>query len=116
MKHKIVCAVLAVSMLSLHAPTQAQSPRPAPIAIRAVDVKLPGGGSQFPPGEGSALAGKCLICHSAGMVLKQPPLTRDQWTAVINKMRAVYGAPVEDSDVAALSAYFAKVGAGRQTK
>jgi cytochrome c553 len=109
MKRVIVSAVLAVSMLSLPATSQAQSPRTAPIAIHSVSVKLPAGDTHFPEGPGAALAGKCLICHSASMVQTQPSLTQTEWKAEINKMRTVYGAPIDDSDVETLSAYLAKV-------
>lgn len=94
----------------------AQSTHPAPITIHSVSVDLPVSQSSFPPGPGSELTGKCLICHSAGMVLKQPALTQAEWTAEINKMRTVYGAPIDDSDIAPLSAYFTKVSADQQSK
>ncbi|ULU25417.1 cytochrome c [Dyella terrae] len=94
----------------------AQSAHPAPIAIHSVSVDLPASQSSFPPGLGSDIAGKCLICHSAGMVLKQPALTQTEWTAEINKMRTAYGAPIEDSEVAVLSAYLTKVNADQQGK
>ena len=97
-------------------PAFAQSTHPAPIAIHSVSVDLPVSQSSFPPGPGSELTGKCLICHSAGMVLKQPALTQEEWTAEINKMRKVYGAPIDDSDVSPLSAYFTKVSADQQSK
>jgi hypothetical protein len=41
----------------------------------------------------------CLSCHSAGMVLNQPPLPRATWEAEVNKMREAYKAPVPDEDV-----------------
>lgn len=116
MKHAIVSAAVVVSILVLPSSDRAQSSRPAPIAVHSVAVTLPAGDTHFPPGDGAPLAGKCLICHSAGMVLTQPALTQAQWKAEINKMRAVYGAPIEDSDVEPLSAYLAKVSADRQTK
>jgi len=97
-------------------PASAQSTHPAPIAIHSVSVDLPVSQASFPPGPGSELTGKCLICHSAGMVLKQPALTQAEWAAEINKMRTAYGAPVDDSDVATLSVYFAKVSADQQGK
>ena len=97
-------------------PVFAQSAPPAPIAIHSVAVDLPVSHSSFPPGPGSELTGKCLICHSAGMVLKQPALTKAEWTAEINKMRSVYGAPIDDSDVEPLSVYFTKVSADQQGK
>lgn len=84
----------------------AQDAKQKPIAIHSVNVDLPASTASFPPGPGSDLAGKCLICHSAGMVLKQPALSQDQWKAEINKMRSVYGAPILDSEVEPLSTYF----------
>lgn len=97
-------------------PVLAQSTHPAPITIHSVSVDLPVSQSSFPPGAGSELSGKCLICHSAGMVLRQPALTQAEWAAEITKMRAVYGAPIDDSDVGPLSAYFAKVSADQHGK
>jgi hypothetical protein len=44
-----------------------------------VSVDLPTSQTLFPPGNGADIAnGECLICHSAGMVLRQPPLTQDE--------------------------------------
>lgn len=97
-------------------PAYAQSTHPAPIAIHSVSVDLPASQSSFPAGPGSDIAGKCLICHSAGMVLKQPALTQAEWTAEINKMRTAYGAPIDDSEVPVLSAYFTKINAEQQGK
>ena len=59
-----------------------------------VSVALPTSDASFPPGDGAEITPQCLICHSAGMVLRQPPLTRDQWVGEINKMRSAYGAPL----------------------
>ncbi|WP_038580163.1 hypothetical protein [Dyella japonica] len=113
-RHAIALS-MAVGVGALH-PAGAQTVRPAPIAIHSVSVDLPVSHTSFPPGPGSELTGKCLICHSAGMVLKQPALTQEEWTAEITKMRKVYGAPIDDSDVAPLSAYFTKVSADQQGK
>ena len=94
----------------------AQPPHTSPIPIHSVAVNLPASSSEFPPGPGSDKAGQCLICHSAGMVLKQPALTQAEWKAEINKMRTVYGAPIAESDVDGLSVYMSKVNADQQTK
>jgi hypothetical protein len=87
----------------------AQEKKPSPIVIHSVKVDLPASTASFPPGPGADLAGKCLICHSAGMVLRQPALSQDQWKAVINKMRTAYGAPILDTEVEPLSTYFTEV-------
>jgi mono/diheme cytochrome c family protein len=71
-----------------------------------VSVELPTSEALFPPGNGADIAnGQCLICHSAGMVLRQPPLTQDEWTSEIDKMRNAFGAPLPADQVAPLAKY-----------
>jgi mono/diheme cytochrome c family protein len=71
-----------------------------------VEVKLPVSEAVFPPGNGADIAnGQCLVCHSAGMVLRQPPLSQDDWAGEINKMRSAYGAPIPADQVEALARY-----------
>ena len=70
-----------------------------------VSVVLPTSENQFPPGNGSNITVQCLICHSAGMVLRQPPLTLDEWVGEINKMRNAFGAPLPADQVDTLAKY-----------
>jgi mono/diheme cytochrome c family protein len=75
-----------------------------------VKVELPVSDEPFPPGIGADIASsQCLICHSAGMVLTQPPLKKDEWRAEIMKMRSAYGAPVPDDQVDGLSEYLKSI-------
>jgi mono/diheme cytochrome c family protein len=75
-----------------------------------VSVELPVSQVSFPPGNGSVIANAyCLICHSAGMVLRQPPLTQDEWTVEINKMRNAFGAPLPADQVEALAKYLRSI-------
>jgi len=79
-----------------------------------VRVELPANDVPFPPGIGADIASsQCLICHSAGMVLTQPPLKKDEWRAEIMKMRSAYGAPIPEDQVDALSEYLKNIN-GRQ--
>jgi hypothetical protein len=50
-----------------------------------------------------------VICHSAGMVLNQPPLTKAAWEAEVRKMINVYKAPIADASVAPIVAYLAQI-------
>jgi hypothetical protein len=80
-----------------------------------VSVDLPASQVSFPPGNGSVIANAyCLICHSAGMVLRQPPLTQDEWTGEINKMRNAFGAPLPADQVEPLAKYLQSLN-GRQS-
>lgn len=75
-----------------------------------VRVEFPASDEPFPPGIGSDIASsQCLICHSAGMVLTQPPLKKDEWRAEIVKMRTAYGAPIPDDQVEGLSEYLKNI-------
>ena len=75
-----------------------------------VSVELPSSQTPFPPGDGSVIANaQCLICHSAGMVLRQPPLTQDEWTGEINKMRNSFGAPMPADQVEPLAKYLQSI-------
>jgi mono/diheme cytochrome c family protein len=81
-----------------------------------VSVELPVSQISFPPSNGSVIANAyCLICHSAGMVLRQPPLTQDEWTDEINKMRNAFGAPIPADQVQALAQYLRSIN-GRQSQ
>ena len=81
-----------------------------------VSVELPSSQTPFPPGDGSVIANaQCLICHSAGMVLRQPPLTQDEWVGEINKMRNAFGAPLPADQVEPLAKYLHSID-GRQSQ
>ncbi len=81
-----------------------------------VSVDLPTSQIPFPPGNGSVIANAyCLICHSAGMVLRQPPLTQDEWTGEINKMRNSFGAPLPADQVEALAKYLRSINGQEST-
>src|ERR1700722_11024854 len=79
-----------------------------------VKVALPENDEPFPPGLGAdSVRSHCLICHSAGMVLTQPTLKKDEGRTEIMKMRSAYGAPIPEDQVDALSEYLKNIN-GRQ--
>lgn len=79
--------------------------------LRSVSVEFPDPGRQFPGGDNAdAINNNCLACHSAGMVLRQPHLSRAQWQSEVDKMRHTYKAPITDQDVPAIVDYLANRG------
>ena len=50
----------------------------------------------------------CLACHSADMVLNQPPMAPPAWLGVVRKMARVYKAPVDEDDAAAVLDYLTR--------
>ena len=50
----------------------------------------------------------CGLCHSLGYIpMNSPFLTKDVWKAEVTKMRAVFGAPIDDDAAGAIVAYLA---------
>jgi hypothetical protein len=81
-----------------------------PISFKSVDIDLPFGDAAFPPGPGAdTVTGNCLGCHSAEMILYQPPLSRATWQAEVNKMRTAYAAPIDGGDVKQIVDYLARI-------
>ncbi|KWB64041.1 hypothetical protein WL37_20460 [Burkholderia ubonensis] len=77
-----------------------------PVHLSALSVSLPPGQSTFPPGPGVDIANSnCVMCHSTGMVLRQPPLTTGEWKVEITKMRNAFGAPIPPDQIDALAHY-----------
>jgi cytochrome c551/c552 len=74
-----------------------------------VSITLPPDTSALKPSPlpGYAVAQqKCGICHSADYVDYQPPnMTLVQWTAEMKKMKALYGAPIDDREIELLAVY-----------
>jgi hypothetical protein len=80
------------------------------LSLKSVTVDLPTGDRMFPSGPGSDVAdNNCLACHSAGMVLNQPALSRAQWQAEVNKMITAYKAPVDKKDVGPIVDYLVSI-------
>jgi hypothetical protein len=72
----------------------------AGIVLRSQQITLPYHGREFAGGPQAGVANTyCLMCHSGGMVLTQPPLPLSAWQAELNKMRRVYGCPLPESAV-----------------
>ena len=81
---------------------------PAGKMLHAVKVEFPSDDRALPAGPGVDLVTQnCTACHSSGMILTQPQLTKATWTAEVTKMQHTYKAPVADADVEPIVAYLA---------
>jgi hypothetical protein len=77
-----------------------------PFELKSVKIDLPDSDRMFPDGPGSdAINNNCLACHSAGMVLNQPALSKQAWAAEVNKMINTYKAPVASENVGPIIEY-----------
>jgi mono/diheme cytochrome c family protein len=80
------------------------------ITLRSVGFDFPASDRGFPAEQGAdLLTNNCTACHSAGMILNQPPLTRTEWTGEVNKMLHTYKAPIQEADVPGIVAYLASL-------
>ncbi len=78
-------------------------------SFKSESVDLPFGDRSFPAPNADAINNNCLSCHSAGMVLNQPTMPRAMWQAEVDKMRAVYKAPIAEGDVKPIVDYLAQL-------
>ena len=108
------------------APPVAQATATAPVALApamasvagvtltSVSLTLPTSDRNYPTGPHvDVINNNCLACHSAGMVLTQPQLSRAEWQGEVTKMVNVYKAPVSPQDAGALVDYLAQLRPGR---
>lgn len=80
------------------------------MSFKSVDVDLPFGDPAYPDGAGADLAtNNCLGCHSAAMVLNQPPLPQSTWQTEVDKMRTAYKAPIANTDVGPIVDYLTRI-------
>lgn len=78
-------------------------------SFRSVSVDLPFGDRIFEGPGAEIVNNNCLACHSVGMVLTQPPLSRQTWEAEVTKMRNAYKAPIATEDVTSIVDYLSKL-------
>jgi cytochrome c5 len=107
----LMIRAIACSLLMLGAARAADAPASvsaAGVTLKSVGADLPFGDRALPAGtDVDLVTSTCTGCHSAGMILNQPALSRADWEGEIAKMKAVYKAPVQAADIAAIAAYLA---------
>jgi len=71
-------------------------------------IELPKITVELKTGEGKKTTERfCNICHSLDYITTQPPFSKTQWTATVNKMIKVMGAPIAEEDAKAIINYLA---------
>jgi len=103
-------AVAAAFILSLACQAQAGTK----------SITLPPDGMQLKP---SSLPGyakaqvNCVACHSAEYMQYQPPTApRAYWDAMVKRMKGVFKAPIDDTDMPAIVDYLTKTYGNEQPK
>jgi cytochrome c5 len=102
----LAAAAVRPSTAAENAPAAPSTITGVGVTLHSVNVNFPDPGRMFPgDAKADAINNNCLACHSAGMVLTQPTLSRAEWQGEVEKMRSTYKAPVEESDVPAIVDY-----------
>jgi cytochrome c5 len=71
-------------------------------------ITLPPEKIDLKPGKGmDTVATSCNVCHSVDYIPMQPKGTKEKWTAEVNKMIKVYGAPVSKENAKVIVGYLA---------
>ena len=82
-----------------------------PAAAAPRSYELPEETATLAPGPNLDLVQQnCTACHSADYISTQPrplPNARGFWRAEVTKMKAVYGAPIEQNDMGKIVDYLA---------
>jgi len=92
---------LLTATLLLAGPAVAQ-PKPDPVQTLTLPNEMP----YLPNGPGrAAFVSNCLTCHTPNYVVNQPRFPRATWTAEVNKMIKVYGAPIAPDMVKPITDY-----------
>src|ERR1700687_1289622 len=105
MFRNLLAAVIVLGAVSMPLTARAASR----IELKSVKVDLPDSDRMFPGPGADAINNNCLACHSAGMVLNQPELSKQAWMGEGNKMITACKAPVAPEDVGAIVDYLDRV-------
>lgn len=69
-------------------------------------IELPLIQVQLKPGPGlDKVSSLCNVCHSLNYITMQPAFPRTTWTAEVNKMIKVMGAPINEEDAKTIIDY-----------
>jgi mono/diheme cytochrome c family protein len=81
------------------------------LQAKPVSYALPDETAAFKPGPNlETVQANCTGCHSADYIQTQPrgpKFGKDFWTAEVNKMIKVYGAPIDQNDIGKIVEYLA---------
>ena len=110
----LVGAAVRPSLAAEGAPGAPSTVTGGGVTLHSVSVEFPDPGRMFPgDSKADAINNNCLACHSAGMVLTQPVLSRAEWQSEVDKMRNTYKAPVDASDVTSIVDYLVALKLGK---
>ena len=76
---------------------------------KSIDLPNDDAMAQLKPGPGrDGVKNNCAICHSTDYIVRRPRMDANKWKAEVEKMRALFGAPVSAADAKAIVDYLVR--------
>ncbi|HEX6247852.1 MAG TPA: cytochrome c [Nocardioidaceae bacterium] len=98
-------ALAAATAVGVYAVTQ-DEPAPVVSAGQSGLGQYPQAQHSLVQAQGSGLVqAYCTACHSLAPIVRHSGFTAEQWAAEVQKMREVYGAPIDDPTAQQITAY-----------
>lgn len=105
----IAIIAMMLVLLSGIAYTQNVTPKASSREGAIRSLELPQIRIELKEGEGKVKTETyCNICHSVDYITMQPKFPRAQWTATVNKMIKVFGAPIQEEDAGTIISYLSE--------
>lgn len=104
---RVPAAVLVVvaTAVGVYAVVRPDPPPPSQVAERGLG-QSPDAQFALVAGEGQGLVqAYCTACHSLAPIITHTGMTQKRWGKTVEKMRTNYGAPIDDTTAAAITAY-----------
>jgi len=99
----MICALILVSIVTAYGVDQ---PTPGSEGANVHSIVIPVIPVQLKEGPGlDKVNTLCAMCHSTDYITMQPPFPRATWTAEVNKMIKVMGAPINEEDAKTIIDY-----------
>ena len=105
---RVMTAVITVVAALLFGTAYAQDAAPKASSNEGTirSITIPSARIELKEGEGRVKTETyCNICHSVDYITMQPKFPRTQWTATVNKMIKVFGAPIPPEDAGTIISY-----------
>ena len=100
----VLMLTLVIATGYVYAQEAASKAASRPGSLRS--ITLPAIHTELKEGEGrTTVETRCSICHSPDYIPMQPKLTKAQWTATVNKMIKVFGAPATPEEAEKIISY-----------
>jgi hypothetical protein len=105
----LVTPIMFLSCQRANNTPKAASVHKFPFKFTSKTIQLPESHRTFTGGAIAQVANQyCLMCHSMGMISRQPPFDRKTWLAEVSKMRSAYHCPLPEDQVAKLADFLYK--------